>query len=91
MGTRLPFGADESVLKLYRGGGCITLRMFSMPLDCTLYFFFFLIYFIEVWLTYSVSGAQRGDSVIHVHILFLRLFSIIGYYKILTIVPCAIQ
>ena len=27
----------------------------------------------------------------YTHILFLRLFSIIGYYKILSIVPCAIQ
>ena len=26
-----------------------------------------------------------------IHILFLKLFSIIGYYKILTRVPCAIQ
>ena len=48
-----------------------------------------------------VSCGQKSDSVIYVCIyicvclyinLFLfRLFSIIGYYKILNIVPCAIQ
>ena len=31
-----------------------------------------------------------GASVIHTQILFLRLSSIIGYYKVLAIVPCAI-
>ena len=38
-------------------------------------------------MTFNVSGAHQSDSVIHIHILFLKLFSIIGYYKILTIVP----
>jgi len=46
-----------------------------------------------------VSGGQKSDSVIHVYIhicLYInlslfRLFSIIGYYKILNIVSCAIQ
>ena len=28
---------------------------------------------------------------IHIYILFFRFFSITGYYKILTIVPCAMQ
>ena len=28
---------------------------------------------------------------IHIHIFFFRFFSIIGYYKMLSIVPCAIQ
>ena len=48
-------------------------------------FFFFLI---EVWLIYSVvlvSGVQKSDT------FFFRFFSIIVYYKILNIVPCAIQ
>ena len=27
----------------------------------------------------------------HIYIFFFRFFSIIGYYKILNIVPCAIQ
>ena len=50
------------------------------------------IYIIEIYLTYIVLGAQQGDSLIHTHIYyFLKLFPIIGYYKILTIVSCAIQ
>ena len=28
---------------------------------------------------------------IYIYIFFFRFFSIIGYYKILNIVPCAIQ
>ena len=51
--------------------------------------FFFFMHFIEVWLTYNVSGTQQGDT--DIHILFFRLFSSLGYNKILTIVPCAIQ
>ena len=38
-------------------------------------------------MTFNVSGAHQSDSVIHIHRLFFKLFSIIGYYKILTIVP----
>ena len=40
-----------------------------------------------------VSGVQQSDSVIHigVYIYIFRFFSIIGYYKILNIVPCAVQ
>ena len=42
------------------------------------------------WLTvFQVHGGWFIDT--YTHILFLRLFSIIGYYKILTIVPCAVQ
>ena len=48
-----------------------------------------------------VSGIQQSDSHIYIrvyiyiyiyaYIFFFRFFSIIGYYKILNIVPCAIQ
>ena len=41
-----------------------------------------------------VSGAQQSDSVIlniYIYIYMFRFFSLVGYYKILTIVPCAIQ
>ena len=40
-----------------------------------------------------VSGVQQSDSTIQIHIylFFFRFFSIIGYYKILNIVPCAIE
>ena len=40
-----------------------------------------------------VSGVQRGGSVIQIHIylFFLRFFSLIGYYRIMSRVPCAVQ
>ena len=61
-------------------------------------------FFIEVQLIYNVlvSGMQQSDSVIYIHIymcvcvcvylcdFFFQFFSIIGYYKILIIVPCVI-
>ena len=42
----------------------------------------------EAWLIYNivlVSGVQHSDSVI-----IFRLYSIIGYCKILNIIPCAV-
>ena len=40
----------------------------------------------------SVSGVPRViQSCVCVCVFFFRLFSIIGYYKILNIVPCAAQ
>ena len=56
----------------------------------TVSFIFLSFFFFEVYLIYNVvlvSGIQPSDSVI----FFFRFFSIIGYYKILNIVPCAIQ
>ena len=50
--------------------------------------------FIEVQLIYNlvlVSGVQQSDSVLYILFIFFRLFSIIGYYKIMSIVPTAIQ
>jgi len=48
----------------------------------------------KVKLIYSVSGVQQSDSVICtymcVYVCVFRLFSIIGYYRILNIVPYAI-
>ena len=48
-----------------------------------------------------VSGVQQSDSDIyiyiyiyiytHTHIFFFRLFSTVGYYKILNVVPCGTQ
>ena len=52
------------------------------------------IFFIEIQLIYNVvllSSVQQSASFIHIYIFFFRLFSIIGYYKILNIVPCATQ
>ena len=38
-----------------------------------------------------VSGIQPSDSDIYIYIFFLRFSSVIPYYKMLNIVPCAIQ
>lgn len=43
---------------------------------------------IEVYFIYSVSGLPQSDSF---YMYFLRFFSIVGYYKILGIVPCTTQ
>ena len=59
-------------------------------------FFFFLI---EVQLIYNVvivSGVEKSDSIIYIlyisiYIFFFIFFFIRGYYKILNVVPCAIQ
>ena len=63
----------------FGGGGCLAS-------------FYFLL---EVYLIYNamlVSGIQQSDSVIHTYVcIFFRFFSLIGYYKILSIVPCTIQ
>ena len=57
------------------------------PLVC-----FFLIY-IFYWSTVAWQCFRciaEWFNYTYIHILFLKLFSIIDYYKILTIVPCAI-
>ena len=46
-------------------------------------------FLIEIEFIYSVSGIQQSDSVMYM--FFFRFFSLIGYYKILSIVLCAIQ
>ena len=38
----------------------------------------------------SVSAIQQSESVTHMHILFI-FFPHIGYYRVLSRVPCAIQ
>ena len=50
--------------------------------------------FFEVWLVYNVvlvsgMGIQQSDSFIY--IFFFRFFTITDYYKILSIVLCALQ
>ena len=37
-----------------------------------------------------VSGIQKSDSVIHVPSLFFRFFSRLGYYRMLSRIPCSI-
>ena len=50
--------------------------------------------FVGIWLIYNVVlvlGIQQSDSVIYWHIsIFFRFFSHIGYYRILSWVPCGI-
>ena len=64
-------------------------------LMCLEQLLFFFKIFIEMLINnvVLVSGVQQSDSVIHIHLylFFFRFFSIIGCYKILSIVPCAIQ
>ena len=38
-----------------------------------------------------ISAAQHSDSVIHVYTFSFIFFSIMVYYRILTMVPCAVQ
>ena len=54
------------------------------------------VFLIKVQLIYNVvliSVVQQSDSVLYIYmdIFFFIFFSIIGYYKILNIVPCAMQ
>ena len=55
---------------------------------------YLFIYFIKVWLIYSVvliSAVQHSDlSHTHIYNLFLILSSIMFYFKRLDIVPCAV-
>ena len=53
-------------------------------MNLELWLIFFLI---EVLLIYNVSGVQQSDSVIYIYIFFF----IMVYYRILNIVPYAIQ
>ena len=63
--------------------------------------FYFSLFFIEVQLIYNVvliSAVQPSDSGVYIHsvcvcvyTLFKTLFPTVVYYKILNIVPCAIQ
>ena len=42
-------------------------------------------------LQFSVSDIQRSGSVIHMYLFFFRFFSLIGYYKMLSMVPYVIH
>ena len=54
-------------------------------------FYVFFKFYIGVYLINDVlvSSVQKIDLVIHIY--FFRFFSLMGYYKILSIIPCAIQ
>lgn len=54
--------------------------------------YIFLYIYIYIVLKYSwLVMFQVHSKVIQTHILLLKLFSFIGYYRILTIIPCAIE
>ena len=56
--------------------------------------FSFSLFIIDVQLIYNivlVSSVQQSDSVTHTYMFFFRFFSVIGYYKIWSIVSCAIR
>ena len=55
------------------------------------YFFLFFIFYWSVVDLQCFRYTARWFSYTNTHILLLKLFSIIGYYKLLTIVPYAIQ
>ena len=38
-----------------------------------------------------VLDVKPSDSVIHLCVFFFRFFPTLGYYKMLSIVPCAMQ
>ena len=106
MGTEFQFGQMKNVLGTDEGDGCIRMRVFQRPPHCTLkdggnsrlccmsFATIFKPFLIEVELIYNtvlVSSVQQSDSIIHKYIFFFRFFSIVGYYKKLKIIPCAIQ
>ena len=43
--------------------------------------------FVAAW----IGGVFVESGYVYMYLFFLRLFSIIGYYKILRILPCAIE
>ena len=71
-----------------------TLALESVPLGWAFclqdLFFFFLIGILLIYNVILVSGVQQNDSIIHIHIylFFFKLFSRLGYYRVLSRVPC---
>ena len=75
-----------------------TLQLDALPMAGVWYSPFrqsFFLNFTGVELIYHVvlvSGVQQSDSAVHIHIYIpYRFFSHIGYHRILSRVPCAIQ
>ena len=58
-----------------------------IPLENILVSFFFFSFFIQIYLFYNLLGILQSDSFIQ----FSRFFSIVVNYKIVHMVPCAIQ
>ena len=44
---------------------------------------------VQIFNVVLVLGVQQSDSVLHTYMsMFFRFFSLIGYYRLLSIVPC---
>ena len=72
---------------------CVRLLELFHFLKC-LFFYFFLIYIYIYWNIVDLQCFRctaRWFSYTYTYILFLKLFSIIGYCRILTIVACDLQ
>ena len=50
--------------------------------------YIYICFFIGVYLSYNVLGVLQNDP--YIYIFCFSFFSIIGYYKIVNIVPCAV-
>ena len=74
------------------------MEKYTVPFNLSEILFFFILFFTEEWLIYNVvlvSGVQQSNSVMHIYIyiythtyIYFRFFSLIGYYKILSVVIC---
>ena len=72
--------------------GSLLFFSFFVVRNALVFFFFLIIIYFEVRLIYNVvlvSGIQQNDHYTYMYLFFFRLFSFIGYYRILT-VPSAI-
>ena len=93
-----PMFSSKSFTVLFRSLAHFELILWDSSPNSFFLFFFALNFFLtEIELIYNVvlvSDVQQSDSVIHIYkyiYSFYMFFSIIGYYKTLSIVPCAIQ
>ena len=66
-------------------------QAFSATFDMSIWFFFFFFpSLVQLYLKYSKFTMLYQFQMLSKVIFFFRFFPIIGYYKILSIVPCAI-
>ena len=89
MDFRIPFTVKQTRVLLFYKVILSLYLLFFFTFCFSLIFYFILQLINNVVL---VSGVQLSDSVIHIHIYILfQILSHIGYYRVLSRVPCAIQ